>query len=274
MQVPFTPTKQMIQRLAWQVNDPLVHYMVGDLRRDRFREFESFTGVGRLNTDTNWNVGQRNIRVYHPWGQKDPEDQFAFNMGLMDPGVRSSDDWQFPPSSVSTNNFTHFPSIGMLGQVHRGTPWQTIYLKSFTRTNRETGRLELFAEPSLWFNWAGSVGNHPTRDWRLLDCFTAAPNENAARGLLSVNQTNSAAWSAVLSGTLAAANTIENGGLLPFINKGVDPTTAYEPRVIQPGSAEIATIIRSINERAQTNWKSCATPIRMRIRIRPTSRVS
>jgi hypothetical protein len=250
MQVPFTPTKQMIQRLAWQVNDPLVHYMVGDLRRDRFREFESFTGVGRLNNDTNWNIGQRNIRIYHPWGQKDAKDQFAFNIGLMDPGVRSSDDWQFPPYLT---NFTHFPSIGMLGQVHRGTPWQTIYLKSFYRTNIDTGQLELFTDPSIWYNWAGTVGNHPIGDWRLLDCFSAAPNENAARGLLSVNQTNTAAWSAVLSGTFAAANTIANSGLLPYINKGVpDPNGAYSPKIIAPGSAEIAAIVRSINQ-ARTN---------------------
>jgi hypothetical protein len=168
----------------------------------------------------------------------------------MDPGVRSSDDWQFPPQ---LGNFTHFPSIGMLGQVHRGTPWQTIYLKSFYRTNIDTGQLELFAKPTNWFNWAGSIGNHPTRDWRLLDCFTAAPNENAARGLLSVNQTNTAAWSAVLSGAIAARNTIRNDGLLPFINRGVpNPNDAYQPRVIEPTTAEIDAIIRSINQ-ARTN---------------------
>ncbi len=32
--------------------------------------------------------------------------------------------------------------------------------------------------------------NQPTNDWRLLDFFTTAPNANATRGQLSVNQTN------------------------------------------------------------------------------------
>jgi hypothetical protein len=40
----------------------------------------------------------------------------------------------------------------------------------------------------------------------LLEAFTVAPNENAARGLLSVNQTNLAAWSAVLSGVSVLTN--------------------------------------------------------------------
>ena len=36
--------------------------------------------------------------------------------------VTRSDDWDFP-----TNKF---PNIGWLGRVHRGTPWQTIDMKS------------------------------------------------------------------------------------------------------------------------------------------------
>ena len=38
------------------------------------------------------------------------------------------------------------------------------------------------------------------------DLFTAVPNDNAARGLLSVNQTNDAAWAAVLAGVIALTN--------------------------------------------------------------------
>jgi hypothetical protein len=53
-----------------------------------------------------------------------------------------------------------------------------------------------------------AVFNHPTNDWRLLDLFTAALSENASRGQLSINQTNLAAWSAVLSGVLALTNTV------------------------------------------------------------------
>ncbi len=38
--------------------------------------------------------------------------------------------------------------------------------------------------------------NYPTNDWVLPDLFTTALNDNSARGLLSVNQTNYAAWAA------------------------------------------------------------------------------
>jgi len=54
-----------------------------------------------------------------------PQDPYAtakhFGEQLMDAGVRRSDDWMFP-----TNKF---PNIGWLGRVHRGTPWQTVYIK-------------------------------------------------------------------------------------------------------------------------------------------------
>ena len=246
-QAPFTPTRQMIQRLTWQVNDPLVHYMVEDLRRNRADERpQTFEGVGPAVNNTNlWNIGLRND-WYHPWSgaNDDKQDPFSWNVGLMDPGVRSSDHWEFLPTHT---NFTHFPNIGALGQVHRGTPWQTLYLKSFYRQNTNTGQIEFFTPPSLWYDWAGTMGTHPSRDWRLLDVFTAAPNENAARGLLSVNQTNTAAWSAVLSGTIVATNIVGHNQAIQFKTRGVNPADAYAPIVIQPGTRQIAEIVDSIN---------------------------
>src|SRR5439155_4438545 len=76
----------------------------------------------------------------------------------------------------------------------RGTPWQTIYLKAG------------IAPRESWLMPNGpstSMDAHPTNDWRILDLFTAALHPNATRGQLSVNQTNLAAWSAVLSGVAA-----------------------------------------------------------------------
>ena len=43
-------------------------------------------------------------------------------LAIKDPLVYCSDDWNFP-----TNKF---PTVGWLGRVHRGTPWQTVYLKA------------------------------------------------------------------------------------------------------------------------------------------------
>lgn len=253
LQVPFTPTRQFVQRMSWQVNDPLVHYMWEDLRRDRVNEGpQVFDNVDDrvVNRTNQWNIGLRN-KMYHPWSGKEnlSEDPYSWSVGLMDPGVRSSDHWDFMPRYT---NVSAFPNIGWLGQVHRGTPWQTIYLKSIYYIDRNSGALEFTAHPTNWVRWAGSIGTHPMRDWRLLDVFTTAANENAASGLLSVNQTNTAAWSAVLSGGIAATNTTRYNVALQNQNRGVDPVTAYAPWVIQPGSPQISDIVQSINF-ARTN---------------------
>ncbi|MGZ8939504.1 MAG: hypothetical protein ACXW32_09870, partial [Limisphaerales bacterium] len=244
-QAPFTPTRHIVHAQSWQVNDPLVHYMFGDLRVDPLnanpQEFDAQVSANV----TNWNIGDLNRRIYHPWGITN-DNTFAFNVGLADPGIRSSDDWEFLPTTTNRN---HFPNIGALGQIHRGTPWQTMYLKSFYRTVNGTN--DYFAHPSVWYNWAGTMGTHPTRDWRLLDVFTTTPNENAARGLLSVNQTNTAAWSAVLSGTIAAVNDLRRPSLSER-NTGFRKEDAYRPATIDPATPEIAEIVRSINE-ARTN---------------------
>ena len=105
--------------------------------------------------------------------------------------MSSADKWQFPT--------INFPSVGWLCRVHRGTPWQTIYLKSDNPTNAP--------QPLLaWAGWVNSTNTYPTNDWSLIDLFTAVPNDNAARGLLSVNQTNDAAWAAVFAGVIVMTN--------------------------------------------------------------------
>jgi hypothetical protein len=107
--------------------------------------------------------------------------------------VRQSDDWDFP-----TNKF---PNLGELGRVHRGTAWQTVYLKS------EVASKEQWQLQSLY------PLTHPTNDWKMMDLFTVAPHPNAARGQLSVNQTNLPAWSAVLSEVLVLSNTTPRSAL-------------------------------------------------------------
>ena len=83
-----------------------------------------------------------------------------------------------------------------------------------------------------WWAWAGSVGTHPTTDWRLLQLFTAAPNDNAARGLLSVNQTNAAAWAAVFSGIPVLSDSLPDS---PTLGAYVAMSGTEEtPHIIQP----------------------------------------
>ncbi len=226
VQTPFNPTRKLDQTATWQVNDPLVHYAV----RDLLDTTNAIVNTVRIPPDgpppTN-HLMQLSVR-YRPWGGNHPPTKFgqsdfsepdaeAYDLTVKDPLVRQSDDWDFP-----TNKF---PNIGWLGRVHRGTPWQTIYLKAAVTTN--------------WYNWAGHNESHPTNDWRLMDVFTASANDNAARGLLSVNQTNQAAWSAALGGLIALSNSIAKP------NAGSTPQ--FQSVVIQPNSPQLFEIVNNLN---------------------------
>jgi hypothetical protein len=115
--------------------------------------------------------------------------------------VRASDNWDFPTNKL--------PAVGWLGRVHRGTPWQSVYLKSVNIPNINT-----------WTNWTGDLNSFdaanssPAEDRLLFDLFTTAFNDNATRGQLSVNvgSNSLAAWSAVFSGIVAFSNNLPNSG--------------------------------------------------------------
>ncbi len=213
VQVPFTPTRTIFQYITWQANDPLVHYVAGDLNY-------SGNDYNGIQTGTNqWNktssafpilpdLGQLNKR-YQPWGVG----SYPYSFSLKDSLIYSSDDWDFP-----TNKF---PTIGWLGRVHRGTPWQTVYLKS----------PDILANNNIgtWTKWTGNFNQFdatntaPVQDRLLFDLFTTAFNDNATRGQLSVNVeaglTNNplaglAAWSALFSGVEVLTNTTSDGSLL------------------------------------------------------------
>jgi len=190
IQTAYNPVATIFQNTSWQANDPLVHYIASDLQPPN--------GNG-IFTVSQWpgNIGVVNQR-YMPWGGNPllpGADHQPYNLAIKDPLVYSSDYWDFP-----TNKF---PTVGWLGRVHRGTPWQTVYLKSTNILAANGGIL-------TWTNWTGDNNNFdatntsPTWDGLLFDVFTTAPNDNATRGQLSVNVGigghDLAAWSALLSG--------------------------------------------------------------------------
>ncbi len=195
-QTPYNPTAHKLVIESLQVNDPLVHYHIGDyvnytniftpLRASQQKPEEDPSNIGKVNN------------FYVPWGGNPEKDITGYResvnqVGIKDPNVTGSDRWDFP-----TNWYGRpfaYPTIGWLGKIHRGTPWQTVYLKSDAVSSE------------IWNRWSGRDESHPTNDWRLMDIFTAAINKNAARGLLSVNQTNSAAWAAVLGGASVLTDT-------------------------------------------------------------------
>jgi hypothetical protein len=217
MQAPLTPSRRVAYTISLQANDPLVHYTLGDLYDQMItNQVDTIKPTGGALPANN--IGFRNRR-YQPWGGN-PDvsgDTNKYNLALKDPMVKASDDWDFP-----TNKF---PSIGWLGRVHRGSPWQTVYLKSEV------------AETNAWRLWSGNYFTHPTNDWSLLELFTTAVSANASRGLLSVNQTNLAAWSAVLSGVMVMSNTSPNA----------NPPNNVSVAIIQPNSRELRTIVEGIN---------------------------
>ncbi|MBI4326735.1 MAG: hypothetical protein HY674_15945, partial [Chloroflexi bacterium] len=234
-QTPFTPTRKLYQKTSWQANDPLVHYMVLDLF-DPYLVNPDGTNNNAIIRPPNTPLPQSNLGLlnerYRPWGRSGQRTVTVndFRYQTRDPLVWRSDDWSFPTNTLGSNWFK-FPTIGWLGRIHRGTPWQTIYFKSSAeRTN-------------VWLFWAGSYGTHPTNDWRFADVFTVAPNENAARGLLSVNQTNLAAWSAVLSGVGVISNTV------PSATFASQPRTLpqFTDLFIPPASTQLVAIVAGIN---------------------------
>src|SRR5256884_2736933 len=213
-QVPFTPTRKLDQQLSWQVNDPLVHYALQDLYDRFYTDTNTVQALLPRQSPPDNNIRKLNWR-YRPWGGKPgkvpSDDASARDLALKDPLITQSDDWDFP-----TNKF---PNLGWLGRVHRGTPWQTVYLKASVEPTNN------------WAKWSGSDGSHPTNDWHLVGLFTTALNDNAARGLLSVNQTNSAAWSAVLGGVSVLTNLSakpQSGGSPVYTHLFVEPARSEE----------------------------------------------
>jgi hypothetical protein len=216
IQMAYTPTATVVQDIAWQVNDPLVHYMASDLVNPATSVFinspstwdNNYTYADNFSTQPgsgfqkflSWpgNLGKLNPR-YQPWGGNPSSGAGTNLLAIKDPLVTCSDDWNFPTNKL--------PTVGWLGRVHRGTPWQTVYLKA-SDVLAYQNYFNVYGNngPNLWVDWTGNVNpfdvtnTAPKKDWLLFDIFTTAFNDNATHGTLSVNQPHLAAWSALFSG--------------------------------------------------------------------------
>jgi hypothetical protein len=112
-----------------------------------------------------------------------------------------------------------------------------------------------------WQNWAGdttfitngaalsqdSAFSVPVSDYQLFDLFTTAPNDNASRGRLDINQTNLAAWSALFTGVNVVTNST-TGITGPL---AITPAGVYDPSNPAPFMAQIWEGINAT--RASTN---------------------
>ncbi len=237
---PFVPHRTIHERVPLQANDPLVHYTVADMTdpfagrhnvsMDTDNDNPPLPNIGGMSLANNRPIGSLKPANdhYRPWGGNpykpgiDTTSPTIYNLAVRDPQVVRSDNWDFPTNRL--------PNVGWLGRVHRGTPWQTLYLKA------------PITDLTTWTNWSGHTAyfvnyddrgssnydgffSMPTNDFRVMDLFTTAINENASKGQLSVNQTNLPAWSAVLSGVIVNTNGSGTNGFtwIEPAGSGYDP---------------------------------------------------
>jgi hypothetical protein len=144
--------------ISWQVNDPLVNshgsnfqsmaYVPGGFNRRYRRDGSQEDVPGTPQQRRHW-VSRQNRPPLTQTQFQSMQNIYNWRMGvnlalpndamrawvnggdsaIQDPGVgysRSANmDWRFPDISRG-----RMKNVGWLGQVHRGTPWQTLYLKS------------------------------------------------------------------------------------------------------------------------------------------------
>jgi len=196
---PFNPKRTIHHYISWQANDPLVHYEVPDLSDllSGFRTitFDQDTLIGALGNIGG--VAPLNGH-YRPWGgnplrSSDTSPPTARKLAVKDPQAIKSDAWNFP-----TNGY---PSLDWIGKVHRGTPWQTLFLKA---TN---------VDLPTWTNWTGitdaneAQSTMPTNDWHVASLIVSMLNTNYPHQLFSLNQPTPDAWRGVLDGLTVMTNT-------------------------------------------------------------------
>ncbi len=264
VQVPFTPTATVSMYTSWQANDPLVHYLASDLNFSGVEVASGLqTGVqatyGRISDTVKYPSFSFVNERYQPWGiqyvtgltTNGPNGVVSgpYSLDIKDPLIWGSDYWSFPTNL--------YPTIGWIGRVHRGTPWQTVYLKADDVLHVLQSTNYPSQGSNTWANWtengnlADLANSVPVQDRKLFDLFTARPNDNAALGTLSVNQTNLAAWSAVFSGMVALTNIADFKSL-----SVVPPATSNSWTTIQPAavSPQLQTLVNNINfARSGTN---------------------
>jgi hypothetical protein len=220
LQAPYTPERTLFNYTLWQANDPLVHYLASDLNCIS----PALTGLQVADNGApililpGLNISQVGPR-YQPWGLSSQMsslvgiDTNAYNLAFRDPLVVGSDAWNFPTIQTWNPNW--------LGQIHRGTPWQTIYLKS-------TNLLDLvnFRESSIvsglntWEAWTGNTNEDdairtaPVIDWHVAALLTAILNTNSSLAYFSVNNPDPNAWAADLDGLIAITNGITGAGII------------------------------------------------------------
>jgi hypothetical protein len=266
VQVPYTPSAITYEYDTFQANDPLVHYLKSDLNYFGHEPADPNsllqTGVhaqdlSAANFSQLPNLGKLNAR-YLPWGKTfsiGETDEYgvkisaaninqnAYDLSFKDPLMTGSDNWDFPIKG-------NLP-LTTLGQIHRGTPWQTVYLKASDILPETVmiGSLNSNIGTNTWVIWTGNSNisdaelTAPISDRRLLGFLIPLMDTNAPEQLLSVNDSSLAAWSAVLGGLIAITNTTI---LSTFYHPA---TNSYSWLTIDPASPAVGQLVVAINSK-------------------------
>jgi hypothetical protein len=242
LQAPYTPTRSAWELTLYQANDPLVHYLASALathNRD--------TGLQKTDDLVNSKFSQSNPQLnyildrYQPWGitrqlaQVAPNiDTNSFNSRFRDPLVWGSDYWNFP---VGQNW-----NLNWIGHIHRGTPWQTIYLKDRNVLDESFDSMNVGT--NTWQAWTGVSSpldtqlTSPTTDWHLVSVLAALLNTNDLRLQFSVNNSDASAWASLMDGFNVLTNTTET----PF--SAIVPT--FDALMISSNAPQAAVIASAI----------------------------
>lgn len=266
---PLAPYRPIYVHTSWKANDPLVHYTLSDLsdltsawsnQVDYTSYYPPLNNLGYINSS------------YQPWGggpsgpanPSMPTKQPA----AKDPQVVRSDCWNFPTNQPL--------EVSWLGKVHRGTPWQTVFLKS---TN-------LLAAQSFdtWQKWTGNPlirpdWSHPgqlvsdaaftlpTNDWHILSILAPLLNTNAPVNLASVNPIGPSGWLNALDGLVVLSNTTL-GQFTPFVMSSNSPQAQIiaaaldQARLQQPGQmfAGVGDVLRVPELSMASPWLNLSDP--------------
>lgn len=266
VQVPYTPVVTLSQYTSWQVNDPLVHYQATDL---------SFSGVERtsgVETGVQMSYGTIGYALsypsfntvndrYQPWGVQysigapisgtNAVVAGPYALDYKDPLVWSADYWSFPTNLIS--------DLTELGQVHRGTPWQTVYLKTTDVLNSLDTSGDINSGTNTWMAWTGNNNIQdaatmaPVHDRQLVNLLVFLLNTNDATQLMSVNDTNTTDWLNIINGITVYSNSANFPN--PTLPHGIIPQTSFDTYVMSSNSSQAEIIANGIAQAktAQSN---------------------
>jgi hypothetical protein len=236
---PYVPSVTFYLNSGWQVNDPLVHYTLSDVAYNA-------NPPGTISTVASpSNLGLMNNR-YEPWGGNPVAGRSSptvFDPSVKDAMVRSSENWDFPSGEPL--------SFGTIGRVHRGTPWQTVFLRA---TNDITS---LSGSPGprlpVWMNWTGDKNlldamlMSPVMDRRMLDTLAPMLNTHDLHSLLSINSSDPGAWESAMDGIEVLTNALPDNQLLGVVLAGgVEGAMPLAPLTMSSNSPEAAEIAGAI----------------------------